>query len=258
MEPAVWHEDEDDARRPFVVTPYHADAAGRMVPVLPASCWSSGAGDLPCRVTPHSWRGRTTGPGFPVRVATCPVHGAYFTLYPPGHAPYQRKPLAPVAPDGSPIAGRAEGARGFEGTVFDAALDAADGVAWARECPGGTDRWWGTQCRQVERATMLCGVAPVLEAAGREVIAAILGVDGMLLHEQAGKLAGEPGYRRRGLAVCAVLARLGRGLRVEDVIAGAGRVVGTWGEPYRWDPVAGTLRHRSFRSGGTRAPPPSA
>jgi len=229
-----------------------------MVPVLPASCRPGGGGDPPCRVTPHSWRGRTTGPCFPIRVVACPVHGTYFTLYPPGHAPFQRKPLAPVAPDGSPIAGRADGARGFEGTVFDAALDAADGVAWARERPGGTDRWWGTQCRQVERATMLCGVAPVLEAAAREAIAGILGVDGLLLHEWAGRLAAEAGYRERGRAVCAVLARLGGGAAVEDAIAGTGCLVGAWGGPSRWDPAAGVLRRPPFRPPGTRAPPPSA
>ena len=139
-----------------------------------------GAGDA-CHLVVDHHRPRKTGPCFPLAVLRCTTHGRAFTLYPPGHVPYGRRAIAPVAADGSLVRAddldeaRPRGAGhevepdeqvvspealAFSGTVFDAALDAACGRIWQRDhLPGGTDRWWSTQGRWIERALLLLGLA---------------------------------------------------------------------------------------------------
>ena len=251
------HDPERSARVSFIVTPYKPGADGRMEPQRPASCPYRGEDESPCRLTLHMWRERMTDPGYPLRVVWCAVHGHYFTLYPPGYAPWQRSALFPVASDGGRIHGLPPGADGFSETLFDAALDASAGVAWSRDCP--VDKRWSTQGRRLELAQRLCGVAPELADSVRDLVAEALRVDGLLLHEQAEALRLDGGYRRRGGAVRAVLEVLarGRGVPADEALLHAGFVVGAWGLPRRWDPVAGVLRTRPFPGGGTRAPPRS-
>jgi hypothetical protein len=55
--------------------------------------------------------------------------------------------------------------------------------------------------------------------------------------------------------VRAVLEVLSRQQPSDERLLHAGFVVGVWGLPRRWDPVAGVLRTRLFPGGGTRAPP---
>jgi hypothetical protein len=147
-----------------------------------------------------------------------------------------------------------------------AALDAAAGRAWSREDPAeaiadgreragrakGSDRWWQTQRRLLARQVVWLGVAP--ERAGRELVAADLGVVTLLLRERARELGRRPGYRSRGKAICAVLAALPR-TRLLDRLLASGHRGGLWGAPYRWDPARRALS-RVFRGVGTRAPPP--
>jgi hypothetical protein len=172
----------------------------------------------------------------------CGTHEVGFTLYPPGHVPYGRVSLAPVAPDGRTIIDGPRGAQAFEGTVFAAALDASKGMAWDREREGGSDRWWGTQGQRVALALGICGVAPELGEAEREAVAAVLGVELLHLREQAQKVVAAPGYRRRGEGVCAVLERLTEGPCVLSRLMASGHLAGFWGPPLRWDPQAARLR----------------
>jgi len=224
-----------------------------MEPERPLSCPYRGEDESPCRLTLHMWRERMTGPGYPLRVMGCVVHGHYFTLYPPGYAPWQRSAVSPVASDGGRVQGLSAGADGFSEALFDAALDASAGVAWPRECPG--DKRWSTQGRRLELAQRLCGVAPGLADPVRDLVAEALRVDGLLLREQAEALRQDGGYRQRGAAVRAVLEVLSRQQPSDERLLHAGFVVGVWGLPRRWDPVAGVLRTRLFPGGGTRAPP---
>lgn len=101
----------------------------------------------------------------------------------------------------------------------------------------------------------LCGVEPSLTAREREAIADALGVDGLLLHEQARGLEGVVGYRHRGTAVQAVLAALDARFPREDAIAEAGFRAGLWAAPARWDQTARVLRRRAYPAGDTRGPP---
>ena len=199
-------------------------------------------------------RTRKTGPCFALTVLRCLTHNRAFTLYPPGFVPYGRVAVAPVAPDGSAVVQAVVDAQAFAGTLFDAALDAAQGEAWPRQCEGGTDRWWGRQCRHVDAALSICGVAPTLLAPAREAQAAALDVPTLLLLEHAAAIAAAPGYRSRGRAVRAVLDRVPAGPCPLQRVLAAGHLAGLWGPPLLWEPGIGRLRCLSFRGDGTRPP----
>ncbi|MCK4659055.1 MAG: hypothetical protein KAV82_05985 [Phycisphaerae bacterium] len=207
-------------------------------------------------------RNRKTGPCFALTVCRCHRHNRAFTLYPPGHRPYGRKALAQVEPGGRwPVKEGDEqegggkhvdsGARVFEGTLFDAALDAANGTAWSRfedEYGGrGVEPYWSTQLRHIEQSTRLLGVSANLDATLRNSVAEVLGVERMLLEELSAEVSTRPGYRSRGRAVGRVLESLPPGRYVMDRLLFAGHLVGLWGRPLQWDVGAGILRDAPFR-----------
>ncbi len=141
------------ARRSFVVTPYILAADGKLVAELPDRCPRASATTQPrCRVAAHHQRKRKTGPEFALLVARCDAHGCAFTLYPPGYAPYRRQALVRLGPDGTDLQHDEPETlmRSFESTLFEAAVDASQGRAWARE-PGDVpgERWWSTQGRHL-------------------------------------------------------------------------------------------------------------
>jgi hypothetical protein len=203
-------------------------------------------------------RDRATGPSFALVVARCRTHEQAFTLYPPGYAPYGRKPVATVAPDGGPLRAPAKQkkAERFRGTLFDAALDAAAGDAWTREHRGATDRWWHTQLRQIETARALLGLAPAADSGLRHEVAEALGIRTLLIEEQASMLRAEAvGYRERGAAISAVLSDLSPARFLADRLLEAGHLTGCWGAPYRWLPEVGALRRCPFRATGAPRTP---
>lgn len=192
-------------------------------------------------------RERKTGPCFPLTVLVCETHEVGFTLYPPGHVPYGRAQVAPVAPDGRAIVDLPRGAEAFEETVFKAAVCASKGAAWDRERAGGSEWWWGTQWRRQAVAVRICGVAPTLGETEREAVAAALGVELLLLREEAQRIASNPGYRSRGQGVSAVLGRLAIGPCLLSRLMAGGHLVGLWGPPLWWDTQAAQLRSLAFR-----------
>ena len=201
-------------------------------------------------------RERRTGPRIALMVVRCVTYKRSFTVYPPGYRPYGRRRLAPVALDGSSLlaepARESSGGeivldgdtpqtepadevgcdeiacasvRGFDGTVFAAALDAARGRLWPcswqqPEPEGHSTFWYSTQARHTREASRLLGLTSETSADKRAVLAA-LPASGCLV----------------------------------DRLAEAGHVAGLWGEPWRWDPRHRVLRPRPFRPLGTRAPP---
>ena len=204
-----------------------------------------------CDIRVHHFRPRSTGPCFPLTVLQCRTHEHGFTLYPPGYVPYARVAVAPVALDGT-AAGL--GVEAFAGTLLHATLDAAKGVAWDRECAGGSSTWWSTQGRYVAAAIRLCGVTPDLDAAARQAQAAALWVEMLLLLQGVQSIAEAPGYRSRGRAAVAVLERLAAGRCVLRRVLAAGHLAGLWGAPWRWDERARRLRPWAFRGDRTRPP----
>ena len=238
----------------FVITPYE-DVGGWLEPSLPTDGPCQEADDRPCRLGVHQSRLRKTGPEYELVMVHCHTHGRFFTLYPPGYAPYKRKPVALVAPDGRPVLRQVDPEVGegellarlesFTGTLFEAGLDASLGNAWPRFGPwglGGAERYWSTQCRQIEVAALLLGVSGGLAAPDREAVTEVLGVERMLVSELSAKVRRRPGYRVRGDAIAQVLATLPRGRCEVDRLLDAGHVAGLWGLPRRWDPGACALR----------------
>lgn len=246
--------------RPFICTPYVADPDGRLTATMPDCCptraYRPGT-RTDCHLRTAYYRPRKTGPPHPLAVVHCRTHGAAFTLYPPGYAPYRRQPVLQLSPDGSPILhekGRDAERADFDGTLFQSALDARDGVAWARESDGPypPERYWPTQGRHLSLAARITGVARELGERVRVSIAMLLSVDGLGLHEGAQAT----GYRALGKAICDVLAKLkGQARRALDLLR-CGALVGRWGEPLHWDAERGVLeRAPPFPARGTGRDP---
>lgn len=179
-------------------------------------------------------------------VCKCRAHDVAFTVYPPGFVPYARRPLlSQGADDGDP-------------SVEDIVRDAANGIAWAREAPGGTDRWWSLQCRTLGRAVKITGLDTSSDV--RDAIAIGIGVPLSLLAQGSRAV----GYRQRGAAVLAVIGALGEA-PLERLLR-AGALADCWGTPWRWDRSPPRLRclalhsWRDTRKPSTnlepRAPPP--
>lgn len=272
MAPAC-HRTDRGTRRPFVVTPYVPTPDGTLKPQMPDRGPCSDGDEPCCKLAIHHYRDRTTGPCFPLAVVRCKVHAVAFTLYPPGHVPYGRAAVAPVGPEGNPVrndtapvaeAGPAgqqhgeapAGVQAFDGTVFDAALDAAQGRLWQRDyLLGGTSQWWASQGRRLQQALRLFGLLPQQSDDLRHELAGVLGVDALLLCEQARQVQALPGYRKRGQAVCLVLASLAVNRTLAGRLYACGHLCGLWGQAHLWHVHSRTLRKLPFRPTDTRAPP---
>lgn len=254
----VCHAEGRSASPSFLsLIPYRASGGdGQPVPVLPDICPKAVTGGQACAIQLHSWRERKTGPCYPLAVIKCKAHGGFFTLYPPGFGRYLRKPIWRVAPDGGPILREPTDAAGSQlqdarGTLFDAALDAADRKAWPREHEGGSDRWWQTQRRDLDKAMRLVGVGANLDERTVERLAGALGVPMMDICEARASLAASPGYQARGAAVTRILrATCGMGC-VAKRLAQAGHIVGFWGKPYWFDRRPLRVRFGAFPPAGT-------
>lgn len=245
------------SHRPFLIVPYLRGAGDVLVASLPDVCpFAEQSGG--CVLRRVHERARKTGPGHPIQVMRCRTHDRCFTLYPPGHAPYQRFAIERRAPDGGllVVEGETDPVRtDFGGTVFEAGLDGKEGRAW-RRCSSSEDeydRWWGRQGRHQRLAGELLGVAAGVSAQERERVAALLGV-GMLTLEEAGR-DWHDGYRTRGRAITLVLRcvrrTFGRMLRLLH----AGFLSRRWGRPMLWHAGRRTVETLPFPPPGTPQPP---
>ncbi len=257
--------------RPFVFAAYRADDHGVWVPDDLLECpYSNG---VSCQIRLHHFRDRKTGPAHPLAVLECLAHGHAFTVYPPGHVPYGRRLVAPVAEDGSLLRQAADelpdSARrplAWKQTLFVAALDAVRGVGWPRlewtwgeerRLPLATPGLWATQLRWLRRGEALLGITPEMEPSTREQLAWQLGVPCLVLIAAEQSLAQARGYRSRGSAMVRVLQQLPARPRLVDDLVAAGYVAGLWGRPSRWDPggAGGGVLRPLFRDAGTRGVP---
>lgn len=223
----------------MATAPYAPDAAGVLRPcVLPLACVVEDASADVCRIGVDHRRERKTGPCFPVVVLTCHTHRRGFTLYPLGHVPYGRVAIAPVAADGEPVWCATSGGErrlAWRTTLFQAAVDAAAGHAWARE-NAVHGALWETQLDHLETAAALLGLGPRPEPRLGEMLAARLAVPRLALLEATRDFERASGFEDRGLAVCAVLARLPPGPCIASRLLACGALVGRWGRVTRWDP----------------------
>ena len=271
----VSHSWTASARRPFVTAPYAIVEDGTPVVAVPERCPFAEGDGQPCAVTRHHVRARKTGPCFPIAVARCGTHGRAFTLYPLGHRPYGRKMVVPATLQGELVlAAVPEGPAtvpasvtpqqepppprrpAWARTIFDAALDAANGAAWPREVPSESrpaDDYWNTQRRSLVDAARLLGIDPDTSDRARERIASALDIPHLTLRDAAHDFASAGGYRSRGAAIVSVLDRLEPRRGIVDDLSYCGAVAGLWGRPSRWDPGGRTLRSAGVPAFGNGA-----
>lgn len=251
------------SRTSFLVTAYRPGDEGILVPDTPTQGPCAGADSRSCDLSFHHNRERKTGPCFALAVLRCRTHRRAFTLYPPGHVPYGRKRIAPVAENGDgirperPLRKNSERPELFRGTYFDAALDAGTDSPWQRHSANPTGLWWPTQGRHLKRALSWLGISADQSDQVRIAIAEALDLPTILLREQAERVEALPGYKSRGSAVCRLLWALPRRPCLLDRLALAGHLAGLWGEPLRWDSRAKILRDaRGHPVGTERGDPP--
>jgi hypothetical protein len=220
--------------------------------VMPNVCMESTPQGAACGITVDHYRERSTGPCFPIAVLRCRTHHVGFTAYPPGHVPYGRVAVVQLSPSGQEVlSDLPELDAAYAGTVFEAALDASSRHQWWRVCPGGSNRWWGSQWRHVAVAVRVCGMAPGFDGPTMDGFASILGVDALLLREAAAAIAAHRGYASRGRAVRAVLTRVGSGSNALRRLLVSGHRAQRWGQPWVWDRGAARLVALPFRYVGT-------
>lgn len=235
-----------------MVAPYHANAKGVFEPDLPTCCIHHVPGGEACDLVLNHLRDRKTGPQFPLTVMHCRTHECAFTIYPPGHVPYGRYRVAPVDLDGH-ATGSTDQPLSWRGTLFEAALDASEGRAWARYREFGGDRRWSTQGRLLSMALDLVGVAPEQDLDLRHRLADVLAVDTLTMLEGVAAIAARPGYRSRGQAVVDVVNAVPRQCVLDRVLR-AGHIAGRWDSVLRWEPSLGVLRPLAFSNSGTDPP----
>ncbi len=218
--------------RPFLISPYMWNAeSGRMEPAVPINnCpFNEDIGD--CRIECHSWRARTTGPGFSLRVMFCHTHGEYFTVYPAGQVPYSREPVANIGNSGHDFVPQDETpAERWLSTYWSAFFTAYH-----------TDE--GLPMVRVRRETLMpraevLGLGDKVDVRTAESIALSLYVPGMDLHA-ARRTYAEGSLASICEAVQGILEKLQMPMSL--ILPGlmvAGYKVGRWGRPSFCDPRA--------------------
>ncbi len=186
----------------------------------------------------------------------CLAHQKYFTIYPPGYNPYGRKPLVHLATDGGRLLDLENGVERFQGTLFDAALDASknkpcgDGQGLSSFLP-----FLPTQVRHIQRAAAILGLEPALNDDQRHAIAQTLTLPSLLLHTAAACFVTNPGYQDAGKAICSVLKELPDTTSLFERLAETGYQTGLWPAPFFMETHRQWLRPSKFLCFRTRAPP---
>jgi hypothetical protein len=205
------------------VAAYRPVAGGRLEPEYPRRCPWVDSDKRRCKISEHHTRARGTGPQHPLVVAECKTHGHSFTIYPPGYAPYLRRPVLDVVPDGT-----SGGAAGAAASLFEAARDAAAGRSWRPSGAGRTTGRWRTQQRHVELAVKLFGLDAKAPDARREQISHHLAVPLLDLVPAPPQKAG---LQSRGRRVMELFARLPRTTGLPKQLLRCGVAAGLWPEP---------------------------
>ena len=249
----------DSSKPLFVTTTYEADEDGRLRPVLPSRCVFARAGAPgaePCSLYVDHYRPRKTGPRFALAVVGCSAHpDRRYTLYPPGHFPYGRQPVAPYSPTGELLLDPRTGQPAWGATLFASAVDAAQGVLWPSDSPWSDARRRRTQGRRLDLVARLLGVHPELDGGVRERIATRLGVGTMTVRTAARSWSRS--WTMRGAAVLVVLLALPIQATLLDRLEAAGAISGLWPEPRRWEAARGSwVMARSGRPEHPTAAPP--
>ena len=212
-----------------MVGQYYPNKDGFMDTELPENGPCRDVDGHACEIGRDHYRDRKTGPEFPILVGRCRIHQLRFTIYPIGFAPYYRKRIAPVSPDGSLVV-EGKGAEQFAGTYFDAALDAAKSQSWWHSYQEQSESLpaFTTQSMHLKRMCAWFGIAPDSDMKQQEAVIHLLGVPGQLLHDNANLIQAQPGYHNQGIAICAILDAVTIQFSLFERIAELGAISGFW------------------------------
>ena len=248
-------------RRAFATVPYAPRGEGERMTlapvVMPQSCVHAAPGDPTCELRVHHRRDRKTGPQVPVTVVQCQTHGRACTLYPLGHVPYGRLPVAPVAPDGQvlfsaePEAGAASAQPpAWRITQFAAAFTAVETAPVKLTDP----RWWATPApARLTQSALLLGVHPTLAVADADALAFRLAIPGLVLRQARADYAAACGPAGRGQILVDLLRELAPAPCVLDRVLEAGAYAGCWGPVTRWSAAAWGAQGQVFPGRGAPA-----
>jgi len=226
-------------RRPFVSARYLI-VGDRYEPEPVHVCPESVDDPRPCRLKAKDWSDRKTGPVNPMRVLECTTHKCCFTVYPMGYGPYERRPDAAVAPDGSPLIVVADDPanEALRGTKFGAVVDFLSGRRWPpdRETadeygmpnPPGVFR---TQLRHIARCVVFFGIAIQLTDEFRFETSLNLGIPTQRLIDSAKRVRDGPTWNTKASEVGAFLQALSPLHAVLHGVAQQGKAIGLWGTP---------------------------
>ena len=191
-------------------------------------------------------------------VMECCTHDCAFSLYPPGHVPYGRAAVAPVAPDASPLLlpaeeeGAQQGAMWalatWEQTRFGAALDAATGKLWPRDGPSSHR---AIQRTRVDELAALLGLDADLPAPTGEAFARALDIPRLMLLDATTQ------YQQAGAFDAGAQVLVGllnhpalRSRCVLERVLTCGALAGLWGPAHGWEVARGGPQRRVFPGWG--------
>lgn len=207
---------------------YEVGDDGELGASIPERC-PLGEDGSECAVTRHDRRRRKSGPDHALTVCRCRAHGVFFTVYPPGYAPYGRVAVIAQDSEGRAIQGETLGA-----TIFGAALEACAETESRR-----------MQRRTVQRRLGVCaamlGLWPGLSEPVRDRIADALWLPRLAARESARVYSTTRRLCDRSALVLSLWARVPLARRCSGVLV-AGQLAGLWGRPSRWDPGGPMLR----------------
>jgi hypothetical protein len=202
-----------------------------------------------CVVSFNYRRERKTGPCIPLTIVRCITHNVSFTIYPPGHVPYGREPIANIALDGFQIEPELEDtiSNSFEGSLFDASLKASQGTFYPKEGPYKLPMsCYDTQLNHIKKSATLLGLTAIDQVLGHEHIAEILNIPrqfqielSSLTHSTAWN------YIKTGQSICKILENLPRDCLFER-LASCGFICGIWPPLYIWNAETRTLYKSAF------------
>jgi len=163
-------------------------------------------------------------------VLWCKTHEVSFTLYPLGFSPYGREPLALLTPSGHSVA--RERAPPYQGTYFQAALDAVDQPLWPNESNEGSNQpRYATQARRVARCCQLLGLAKTVGSEVVDKLWSTLGIPAMAWQQAREWVVNLKGIRGKSKAIVQLLALIPESHHAFFGLATLGHHAGFWPPP---------------------------
>lgn len=203
-----------------------------------------------CVVSFNYFRERKTGPCIPLVIVQCLTHNISFTIYPPGHVPYGREPLVDIALDGFQIETELENetiSNTFEGSLFDSALKASQGLFYPKEGPYDFPMsCYDTQLNHIKKSAMLLGIVATDQVSHNEYIAETLNIPRQFQIGLASHYPEQPwNSLKAGQSIREILENLSRDCLFER-LASCGFICGFWPPLYIWNAEIGTLYKSVF------------